>query len=268
MSDHEGNLPGAAPLVFGVPAETVAHALRDAGLAEDAVVAVLGRAIARSAEPAALAADGSFTFQVTINETAPECALTYERLFIHPDFVDGVTVVQAGATPDEIGFNSRFHSIEGEFDSIARDLHTSSNCVAELRREVFQLSRELEAKITEIDAKIAAKGKDKDSKDTKEKDTKESKDKDSKDTKEGKEGKDKEGKDRKDGKDKDFLDKVAGVDKVAGIDQRPIAAEPAGDPHMSAADPPAGGSERTFISLEDRPDVEATALRPPTEEDD
>ena len=257
MSDHEGNLPGDQPLVFGVPAETVAHALRDAGLAEDAVIAVLGRAIARSAEPAALAPRG-FTFQVTINETAPECALTYERLFVHPDFVDGVTVVQAGSTPDEIGFNSRFHSIEAEFDSISRDLHTSSNCVAELRREVFQLARELEAKITDIEAKIAAKGKDKDSKDTKEKDTKESKDKDTKE-KDTKEGKDKEGKDHKDHKDKDVVDKVTGIEKIAGIDSRPLAPEAAGDPHA--------GTERTFISLEDRPDVEGGALEPPTEED-
>ena len=72
-------------------------------------------------------------------------------------------MVQGGQTPDEIGFNARFHSLEGELDSISRDLHTSSNCVAELRREVFQLARELEAKITEIDGRLDAKGKDKDS---------------------------------------------------------------------------------------------------------
>jgi hypothetical protein len=257
------------PLVFGVPGSTVAAALRGAGLDEDAVVAVLSRAVARSAVAAAdasAAGDQGFTFQVGIAETASECALSYQRLFVHPDFIDGVTVVQAGQTPDEIGFNSRFHSIEGEFDSIARDLSTSSNCLAELRRELYLMARELEAKITEMDARIAAKGKDKDTKEGKE--TKEAKD--TKDTKEKdtKEGKDKEGKDHKDGKDKDHIDKVAALEKLSQIENTPLQAEVRDAPATPPTEAPAG-SARTFITLEDRPDVEAAALRddetPPVE---
>jgi hypothetical protein len=254
------------PLVFGVPGRAVAAALRDAGLDEDAVIAVLGRAISRSvaAAPGAAALAGrGFTFQVGIAETAPECTLTYRRLFVHPDFIDGVTVVQAGQTPDEIGFNARFHALEAEFDSISRDLTISSNCVAELRREVFQLAREPEAKITEMDARITAKGKDKDTKDTKEKDTKETKDKDTKE-KDAKESKDKEGKDtkdtkEKDKKEKDSFEKALPQEKlVQGAEKRPdIAAvggpaEPIGQGRT--------GMARTFISLADRPDVEAAAF--------
>jgi hypothetical protein len=252
MSSNDSN--AEAPLVFGVPASTIAASLREAGLTEDAVIAVLGQGISRSAlaagDATAAAAAAGFTFQVQIAETAPECALTYQRLFVHPDFIDGVTVVQAGQTPDEIGFNARFHAIEGEFDSIARDLSTSSNCVAELRRELFQLTRELQIKITEIDARIAAKGKDKDTKEGKEskegKEGKETKEKDSK------EGKDKEGKDHKDGKDKDHIDKVTHLEKLVAIEKQldnPIV-----------ADQPAGRA-RTFITLDDRPDVGATALQ-------
>jgi len=256
---------GGQPLVFGVPATTVAAALRGAGLGEDAVIAVLGRTIARSVGAADVAAGASpgFTFQVSIAETAAECRLSYQRLFVHPDFIDGVTVVQAGQTPDEIGFNSRFHSIEAEFDSIARDLQTASNCIAELRREMYLMARELEAKITEMDARIAAKGKDKDTKEGKE--TKEAKD--TKDTKEKdtKEGKDKEGKDTKDAKDKDHKEskdkdrEKAIADKLAQIEARPLRAEAAGAP-MTAPPGTPPGSARTFITLEDRPDVEAAAL--------
>lgn len=259
------------PLVFGVPGSTVAAALRSAGLDEDAVVAILGRAVARSviaAAGASAAGDQGFTFQVSIAETASECALSYQRLFVHPNFIDGVTVVQGDETPDEIGFNSRFHSIEGEFDGIARDLQTSGNCLAELRRELYLMARELEAKITEMDARIAAKGKDKDTKDTKEKDTKEGKD--TKDTKEKdtKEGKDKEGKDHKDGKDKDHIDKVAALEKLSQIENTPLQAEVRGAPAPPPTRAPAGRAH-TFITLEDRPDVEAAALRddetPPAE---
>lgn len=259
---------GGQPLVFGVPAIAVAAALRGAGLGEDAVIAVLGRTIARSVEAAGLnpAASAGFTFQVSIAETAAECQLSYQRLFVHPDFIDGVTVVQASQTPDEIGFNSRFHSIEAEFDGIARDLQTASNCIAELRRELYLMARELEAKITEIDARIAAKGKDKDTKEGKE--TKEGKD--TKDTKEKdtKEGKDKEGKDTKDSKDKDHKDhkdgkeqsdKLAGVDKLAQLEKPQLRAEAAGAPVTAPPGTPSG-TARTFITLDDRPDVEAAAL--------
>jgi hypothetical protein len=264
--------PAGQPLVFGVPGTTIAAALRDAGLTDDAIVAVLGRAYARSAgerpgsEPEATAAStaaATFTFQVQISETAPECDLSYERLFVHPDFIDGVTVVQAGQTPDEIGFNSRFHAIEAEFDSISRDLHTSSNCVAELRREIFGLARELEAKITEIDGRLNAKGKDKDAKEGKEtKEGKEGKETKEKDTKEGK---DKEGKDNKDSKDKDRkegkegFEKVAGLEKFAGVEKQIELSHAPGQPGGPPRDRP--GEARTFITLEDRPDVEAAALR-------
>lgn len=111
MSTNDSNAEG--PLVFGVPGSTIAAALREAGLGEDAVIAVLGQAISRSATGAER--EAGFTFQVQIAETAPECALTYQRLFVHPDFIDGVTVVQAGQTPDEIGFNTRFHALEGSW---------------------------------------------------------------------------------------------------------------------------------------------------------
>lgn len=254
--------------VFGVPESQVVAALRRAGLAEDAVVALLGRAISQSPAPAPAAAapSAAFTFVTQIAQTAPECTLGYARLFTHPDFIDGVTVVQAGATPDEIGFNARFHGLEAEFDSIARDLQTSSNCMAELRRELFGLARELEAKITEIEARLDAKGKDKeakegketkegkDGKDTKEKDTKEGKDKEGKDHKDTKEGKD-----HKDGKEHTLDKFIAGAEKQLDT---PLLAEPpsAVAPSATAAEDPTTGSGRTFISLEDRPPVGEAAL--------
>lgn len=268
-----GNAGGQEPTIFGVPGTQLVTALRTAGLNDDAVVAVVGRAIAQSAgvRPAAAAPQG-FVFTTQVAETAPECALSYQRVFVHPDFVDGVTVVQGGATPDEIGFNARFHGIEAEFDSIARNLQTSGNCMAELRRELFGVVQELQAKITEIDQRLDAKGKD--NKETKEKDTKEGKDAKEGKEKDTKEGKDKEGKDAKESKDgkehtdKPRIEKITALEKATdlplatgqlAVSQPGTAGQP-GEP----AEPE--GSERTFIGPGDRPPVGEDALREPGQE--
>ncbi len=275
------------PLVFGVAGSTVAEALRQAGLGEDAVVAILGRAVARSA---AIPPDATapFVFQVEIEERAPDCALTYQRAFVHPDFIDGESRVQGGMTPEELGFNARFHAIEAEFDAVSHDLLTASSCVAELRRELFRLARELESKITQIDARLNTKaGKEsKEGKDTKEgkettkdgKETKESKEgkettKDGKETKETKEAKeaakDSEKATAKEVKEFDKLAKEADkatkeFDKATAKEAMESAALRSSSSMAWPTAAPAGspvGRVRTFIAAEDRPDVQAAALR-------
>src|SRR3954451_1845790 len=44
-------------------------------------------------------------------------AITYTRTFTHHEWLDNVSRVQAGG---DDGFNVRFHSLEGEFDTISR----------------------------------------------------------------------------------------------------------------------------------------------------
>jgi hypothetical protein len=245
MSDEE-------QLVYGVPAHTIVDALRGAGVAEDDVVAVLGRAIARSSGPG-LAATVSppFVFQTSVPQQAPQCELHFEPTFSHPDFIDGVTVVQAGETPTEIGFNHRFHAIEDDLAGVAEALRTVSNCMKELRLELFGVVQELQVKITTIDRRIDPIKDKTETKETKEKEKekegKESKDKEGKDgkEKEGKENKDKDDKERgKDGR-KEFVDLAGTVPPGAPAPAEPDQLE---------------GDERTFISLADRPEVGRDAL--------
>lgn len=239
-------------LVYGVPAHTIVEALRGAGMAEDDVIAVLGRAIARSSGGALTTTSPPFVFQTVVPQTAPQCELHFEPEFRHPDFIDGVTVVQAGETPTEIGFNRRFHAIESDLGDIAGALRTVSNCIKELRLELFGVVQELQVKITTIDRRIDEVQDKTHTKETKEKE----KEKEGKDSKE-KEGKDdkesKEGKEHKDGKE----------DKEHGKDGRKEFLDLAG---TFPPDSPVPGSEategdeRTFISLEDRPEVGRDAL--------
>ncbi|HET9141629.1 hypothetical protein [Actinophytocola sp.] len=245
-------------VVFGVPAQALVDALRGAGMADADVVAVVGRGIAASAGVTVEADRPPFVFQTQVAQTAPDVELSFVRTFTHPDFIDGVTVVQAAATPEEIGFNQRFHAIESDLDDISDDLHTASNGVAELRLELFGIVQELQVKITEIEARIDAKDKDKEKekegKDTKEKD----KDgqKDGKD-KEGKDGKDdqKDGKEKEKEKDKEKEGEKDGHKEFADLTD----ALPAG----SDVDEGSGTGERTFITLEERPEVGRPALSDP-----
>ena len=95
----------ADQLVYGVPAAQVVDALRATGMAESDVIALVGRGVARSEAVAkAAVVTPPFVFQTQVAQTAPECTLTFVRSFVHPDFIDGVTVVQGGQTPEEIGF--------------------------------------------------------------------------------------------------------------------------------------------------------------------
>lgn len=244
MSDEE-------QLVYGVPAHTIVDALRGAGIAEDDVIAVLGRAIARQSGPGlTTTVTPPFVFQTNVPQQAPQCELHFEPTFSHPDFIDGVTVVQAGETPTEIGFNHRFHAIEDDLAGIADALRTVSNCMKELRLELFGVVQELQVKITAIDRRIDPLKDKAETKETKEKE-KEKDDKESKE-KEGKDGKEKEG---KESKDKD--------DKERGKDGRKEFVDLAGTAAPGTPPPApdqAEGDERTFISLEDRPEVGRDAL--------
>ena len=245
-------------VVGGVPGRQLVTGLRSAGLSDEAIGSVLAQLIGPAqAVPAAAAGAPPlpFVFQTQIAQTAPDCIPTYQRIFVHPDFFDGLTVVQAGTTPEELGFNARFHAIEAEFDAVALDLYKSGNCIAELRRELYGLARELEVKITQIDELLQAKGKEKEGKDSKEKDTKEGKDKE----KEGKD-KEKEGKEHKD-KDKE-REKLQPIEKIQAIERLPNVAGPepaiaSGPPGVVAgeqapsAQPPGG----TFITPAERPPV-------------
>jgi hypothetical protein len=256
------------PMLFGVPGSQVRDALLATGLPPQAIQTMLARGYAESASAAgdaALApqADSTqgFQFQVQIAQTAPECVLDYQRKFVHQNFVEGVTVVQAEPSPDDPGFNLRFHAIEAEFDAIAVELLLSSNCVAELRRELFELTQELAAKITEIDGKLNAKPKDKDSKETKEKDSKETKEGKEKDTKEGKDKEHKDGKEHKEKEHKEDLDKALPQEKLLPREQINAPLEQAPGVPAAGVAGPSTGTARAFISLEDRPDVGSAALQ-------
>lgn len=134
-------------LIKGVSTQLVAGTLKASGLAEREIGEILGWWYVG-------AAGGSnpppFDFSTDVQATDPADEVTYVRSFAHTDWVDGEDRVQAGATPEELGFNARFHAIENEFDAIRDQFVRLAGGVTELRSDLVGVIRELEATITSL----------------------------------------------------------------------------------------------------------------------
>jgi hypothetical protein len=186
---------------------------------------------------------------------------TFTRTFDHRNWVDGQDVVQAGATPDEPGFNARLNAIEHDLDSVKADLVQSFKLIAELRAALATALGQIQAELNKKTDKTKEGKESKDGKETKE--TKDSKDgKEAKESKDGKESK--EGKERKDGKEtKESKEHKDGKELAAkekdnprevlstGLDPEPLPWLGSGG-DAAPAESPLG---RAFIRPDERPPV-------------
>ena len=96
-----------------------------------------------------------FNYKTDFPATDPSCTSQFGRSFFHEDWVDGEHVVQAEQTTGEEGFNLRFHRIEGDLDSVGRDLATAFLCLAEQRSALRQLLDEIRTEINIINSAVA-----------------------------------------------------------------------------------------------------------------
>jgi hypothetical protein len=96
-----------------------------------------------------------FSYKTDFPPTDPDCTAQFARTFVHRDWVDGEDVVQAEETTGEDGFNRRFHSIETDLDSLARDVATAFLCLAELRSSLHGLLGELRTEINVVNATLS-----------------------------------------------------------------------------------------------------------------
>jgi hypothetical protein len=141
-------------IINGTASEVVAKTLQDSGLSSATVAEIIGGwfvGVTGAAEPV------PFRFTTVVEATDPGCDVTYSRQFAHTDWIDGESRVQAGLTPEELGFNARFHAVENEFDAIADQLEGLGSCAAGIRADLVGVVRELEAKITALQNEIHAR---------------------------------------------------------------------------------------------------------------
>jgi hypothetical protein len=212
-----------------------------------------------------------------VPQTDPNAGYNFVRRFAHQDWLDGESLVQAAKTPEESGFNERFHNIEKDLDALGDNAKRAFEAVAALRAQLRVCLNEIVialAAANKNDAKDTKDGKDtpdaKAQKDNKEaKDSKDTPDgkgaKDHKDTKEDKESKDDSDKDPKEEL-KDSLGAAEKKDADGGLfpapvdDWREIFADPL------APVPRLPGEMRVFIGPDERPALGAHALNEPRAE--
>lgn len=139
--------------INGVSSGTVATTLKQAGLSNASIAEIVGGwfvGVTGSSTPA------PFDIMTDVSLTDPSCLVDYLRSFAHTDWMDGESRVQAGMTPEELGFNARFHAIENEFDSIASQFNRLGACVGDIRSDLAGVVTELESKITTMQNQIHA----------------------------------------------------------------------------------------------------------------
>jgi hypothetical protein len=141
----------------------------------------------------------------------PNSTYNFVRTLHHENWLDGQSSVQAGKTPDEVGFNERFHQIEADLDALGDNIRRAFIAIDTLRAQVSICLNEIVTILNTKEKDTKEKEESKDTKDTKDNtDTKSHKDtKDTKDNKDNQEAKhQKDNKDSKESKeDKDSTDK-------------------------------------------------------------
>lgn len=149
MADVDWNDSGL--LIHGVSAATLQKSLKDQGYANFQIAGLVSSALAG----VAWAQPSAFRFATQVEATDPACEVTYRRAFVHDDWADGRSRVQAGTTPDEVGFNARFHALEAELDAVSAQFAGLGRCVAGLRGDLHGVVRELETVVSALRTEVA-----------------------------------------------------------------------------------------------------------------
>jgi hypothetical protein len=99
-------------------------------------------------------AQRTFNYTEQFPAIAPGCGAAFARTFQHTDWTDGESVVQAGETPTEDGFNKRFHQIESDLDAVGRDAAKAFACVADMRQSLRRMFDEVRAELNRLNAEV------------------------------------------------------------------------------------------------------------------
>jgi hypothetical protein len=95
-----------------------------------------------------------FSYGQAFNAVEEACKSSFVRSFAHNDWIDGESVVQASETPEELGFNQRFHRLESDIDSLGSNLALGFTCMANLRGQLKSLLEEIRVEINRINAQL------------------------------------------------------------------------------------------------------------------
>jgi hypothetical protein len=135
----------------GVDVQKAYETLASAGIQNDVARQVIGVWIGE-----AVMAGRSFQYSRLLADTDVDSQpATFARTFVHQDWIDGTSVVQAGETPTEKGFNDRFHKIENDLDKLGALVAQSFASLNDVRATLAVSLREISAELNRINADLA-----------------------------------------------------------------------------------------------------------------
>lgn len=85
----------------------------------------------------------------------PNTAPAFTRTFSHQDWIDGESIVQAGESADDKGFNWRFNALATDLDALHEDIANLYGYLTTLRAALVQALRDVAAELNRLDADAA-----------------------------------------------------------------------------------------------------------------
>lgn len=135
----------------GVEVQIAYEALLKEGVRSSVAKGIIGSWIGEVAS-----GSRSFDYSKTLTTSDPSCNPSpFARSFTHQDWIDGTSVVQAGETPTEKGFNSRFHQIEADLDKLGQLVAQAFSCMNTMRQTVAASLQEIANELNRINDDIA-----------------------------------------------------------------------------------------------------------------
>lgn len=93
-----------------------------------------------------------FSFKTEIPTADVTAKYDFTRTFVHRDWIDGESVVQAESSPTEDGFNDRLHKIEDDIDALGLQIKTAMACIEEIRASFTSRTEEIRSELNYLNS--------------------------------------------------------------------------------------------------------------------
>ena len=136
---------------FTTSADALITKVTATGVSRSDAVSLVGQWLLGSVQ----AGGRSFAFSAPLPAADATWQATFARSFQHADWIDGESVVQAGQSVGEDGFNTRLHRIEADLDALGQQARTTYANLNALRQAVVTMLEEVRLELNRIDADLS-----------------------------------------------------------------------------------------------------------------
>jgi len=96
-----------------------------------------------------------FRFAQQLPADSAACVPGFARTFAHTNWIDGESVVQAGESPGDRGFNWRFNALATDLDTLSADVVALYGCLEQLRASLVLALQDVAAELNRLNNDVA-----------------------------------------------------------------------------------------------------------------